>query len=389
VPNFLFLIIGSAGADAGRDINLKNRLRFVSRVRHANPVYRQHSRRKAMMKLPRRQFLQFAGGAAAFSVATTPRAFGAWEPSERYPDPAIKSLDPSFNKYRLFNAGVERLATGTRWGEGPVYFGDARCLIWSDIPNNRLMRYDDVTGTVSIYREPSHHANGNRRDRQGRLVTCEHETRRVTRTEYDGTITVLMDRFEGKRLNSPNDICVKSDDSIWFSDPPFGILNNYQGNVSPIELPSNIYRLDPKTGRATVVEGTLSRPNGVEFSPDETKCYIQDSGSNPRHIYAYDVVGNGTQLANRRVLITAEPEGTPDGFRVDMDGNLWCGWGMGSADLDGVKVFNPEGKLIGFIALPERCANLCFGGRKRNRLFMAASHSLYALYLNAQGTPGN
>jgi len=198
-----------------------------------------------------------------------------------------------------------------------------------------------------------------------------------------------MDKFEGKRLNSPNDISVKSDDSIWFSDPPFGILNNYQGNVSPIELPSNIYRLDPKTGRATVVESTLSRPNGVEFSPDETKCYIQDSGSTPRHIYGYDLVDNGTRLANKRVLITAEPEGTPDGFRVDMDGNLWCGWGMGYADLDGVKVFNPEGKPIGFIALPERCANVCFGGRKRNRLFMAASHSLYALYVNAQGTLGN
>jgi gluconolactonase len=251
------------------------------------------------------------------------------------------------------------------------------------------MRYDEVTGAVSVYREPSNHANGNRRDRQGRLVTCEHETRRITRTEYDGTITVLMDKFEGKRLNSPNDISVKSDDSIWFSDPPFGILNNYQGNVSPIELPSNIYRLDPKTGRATVVEGTLSRPNGVEFSPDETKCYIQDSGSTPRYIYAYDVVDDGTRLANKRVLITAEPEGTPDGFRVDVDGNLWCGWGMGHADLDGVKVFNPEGKPIGFIALPERCANVCFGGRKRNRLFMAASHSLYALYVNAQGTPGN
>src|SRR5262245_24703441 len=185
-----------------------------------------------------------------------------------------------------------------RWCEGPVYFGDARCLIWSDIPNNRLMRYDEVTNAVSIYREPSNHANGNRRDRQGRLVTCEHETRRITRTEYDGTITMLMDKFEGKRLNSPNDISVKSDDSIWFSDPPFGILNNYQGNVSPIELPSNIYRLDPKTGRATVVEGTLSRPNGVEFSPDETKCYIQDSGSTPRYIYAYDVVDNGTRLAH-------------------------------------------------------------------------------------------
>ena len=339
------------------------------------------------MQMSRREAL--AAGAGALSIAAAPRAFAAWEPSTRYPDPAVRSLDPSFNKYRLFNASVERLATGMRWCEGPVYFGDARCLIWSDIPNNRLMRYDEVTGAVSIYREPSNHANGNRRDRQGRLVTCEHETRRITRTEYDGTVTVLMDRFDGKRLNSPNDICVRSDDSIWFSDPPFGILSNYQGNISPIELPSNIYRLDPRTGQATVVENTLTRPNGVEFSPDESKCYIQDSGSTPRHIYAYDVVDNGTRLTNKRPLVTAEPEGTPDGFRVDLDGNLWCGWGMGRDDLDGVKVFNPDGKPIGFISLPERCANLCFGGRKRNRLFMAASHSLYALYVNAQGTPGN
>ena len=339
------------------------------------------------MEMTRRHMLAATSSAAAMTVAHT--AFGGWEPSERYPDPAIRSLDPSFNRYRLFNASIERLATGMRWCEGPVYFGDARCLIWSDIPNNRLMRYDEVSGAVSVYREPSNHANGNRRDRQGRLVTCEHETRRVTRTEYDGTITVLMDRFDGKRLNSPNDICVKSDDSIWFSDPPFGIQNNYQGNISPIELPSNIYRLDPRTGQATVVEGTLTRPNGVEFSPDETRCYIQDSGPSPRYIYAYDVADNGTRLVNKRILITAEADGTPDGFRVDMDGNLWCGWGMGRAELDGVKVFNPEGKPIGFIALPERCANLCFGGRKRNRLFMAASHSLYALYLNTQGTVGN
>jgi gluconolactonase len=339
------------------------------------------------MEMTRRHILAATSSAAAMTFAHT--AFGGWEPSERYPDPAIRSLDPSFNRYRLFNASIERLATGMRWCEGPVYFGDARCLIWSDIPNNRLMRYNEVSGAVSVYREPSNHANGNRRDRQGRLVTCEHETRRVTRTEYDGTITVLMDKFEGKRLNSPNDICVKSDDSIWFSDPPFGILSNYQGNVSPVELPSNIYRLDPRTGQATVVEGTLTRPNGVEFSPDETRCYIQDSGPNPRYIYAYDVADNGTRLVNKRILIPAEADGTPDGFRVDMDGNLWCGWGMGRAELDGVKVFNPEGKPIGFIALPERCANLCFGGRKRNRLFMAASHSLYALYLNTQGTVGN
>lgn len=339
------------------------------------------------MQMTRRNML--TAGASILSVAAMRQAWAAWEPSERYPDPNVKSLDPSFNKYKLFNAGIERLATGMRWCEGPVYLADARCLIWSDIPNNRLMKWDETNGAVSVYREPANHPNGNRRDRQGRLITCEHHTRRITRTEYDGSITVLMDRFEGKRLNSPNDVSVRSDGSIWFSDPPFGILTNYQGDIARVELPSNIYRFDPKTGQATVVEGTLSRPNGVEFSPDETKCYIEESAVIPRPIYVYDVVDNGTRLANRRVLITAEPDGTPDGFRVDIDGNLWCGWGMGKAELDGVKVFNPEGNPIGFIALPERCANLCFGGRKRNRLFMAACRSVYSLYVNTQGTIGN
>ncbi len=336
----------------------------------------------------RRHILTSAGAAAAVA-AVAPKTFAAWEPSERYPDPALKSLDPSFNRYVHFNAGVERLVTGMRWCEGPVYFGDARCLLWSDIPNNRIMRWDEETGRVSVYRKPSNNANGNCRDRQGRLLSCEHDTRRITRTEYDGSITVLMDRFEGKRLNSPNDITVKSDDTVWFSDPPIGLASNYQGTKATPELPANIYRLDPRTGQATVVAGDLIRPNGVIFSPDEKKLYIQDSGPNPRVIYAYDVVDNGMKVANRRVLITAEPGGTPDGFRCDMEGNLWCGWGMGSAELDGVKVFNSEGKPIGFVSLPERCANVCFGGPKRNRLFMAASHSIYSVYVNTQGVPGS
>jgi gluconolactonase len=198
---------------------------------------------------------------------------------------------------------------------------------------------------------------------------------------------VLIDKFDGKPLNSPNDVVVKSDDSIWFTDPPFGILGNYEGHVATPELPTNVYRLDPKSGRATVVAGDVNRPNGLAFSPNEKKLYIVESGKIPRTIFVYDVVDDGTKLVRGRVLITAEPEGTPDGFRVDIDGNLWCGWGMGSAALDGVKIFNPDGKPIGFIALPERAANVCFGGPKRNRLFMAASHSIYSLYVNTQGAP--
>ena len=199
---------------------------------------------------------------------------------------------------------------------------------------------------------------------------------------------MLIDKFDGKPLNSPNDVVVKSDDSIWFTDPPFGILGNYEGHTATPELPTNVYRLDAKTGQATIVAGDINRPNGLAFSPDESKMYIVEAGVTPRVIKIYDVTDNGTKLANGRAFITAEPGGTPDGFRLDVDGNLWCGWGMGNEKQDGVKVFDPTGKPIGFIALPERCANVCFGGVKRNRLFMTASHSLYSLYVNTQGTAG-
>lgn len=309
-----------------------------------------------------------------------------WRPSPRYPDPAVEILDPTFAKYRLSNAAVERIATGLRWGEGPVWFGDARCLLVSDIPNDRILRWDEETGAVSVFRKPSHHANGNTRDRQGRLVTCEHGTRRVTRTEYDGSITVLIDRHDGRRLNSPNDVVVKSDGSIWFTDPPFGIQNDYEGRRATPELPQNVYRVDPANGRATVVAGDLRGPNGLAFSPDESRLYVLESRAAPaRIIHVYDVVDGGLGLANPRPFIDCGT-GTADGFRCDVDGNLWCGWGTGE-ELDGVMVFSPHGKAIGRIRLPERCANLCFGGAMRNRLFMACGQSVYALYTAAQGVP--
>ena len=310
-----------------------------------------------------------------------------WQPSERYPDPAIEILDPSFAPYRLFSAGVERLATGFRWCEGPVWFGDGRYLLWSDIPNNQILRWDEETGAIGVFRRPADFANGHTRDRQGRLITCEHGGRRVTRTEYDGSITILADRFEGRRLNSPNDVVVKSDGSIWFTDPVFGILGNYEGTRAEPELPQNVYRIDGASGTVTAVATDIRGPNGLCFSPDESVLYLVESRAVPnRLILAYDVVG-GASLANGRVLIDAGP-GTPDGFRCDVDGNLWCGWGMGSDELDGVMIYNPQGRLIGRIGLPERCANVCFGGRMRNRLFMAASQSIYALYVNTQGAPG-
>jgi gluconolactonase len=333
----------------------------------------------------RRNFL--TAGAALGALATLPRAFAEWEPSPRYPDPAIKVIDPSFAKYRLGTAKVEKLASGMRWAEGPVWFGDGRYLLWSDIPNNRIMRWDEETGAVSVFRKPSNYGNGNARDRQGRLLTCEHDTRRITRTEYDGSITVIADHFEGKPLNSPNDIVCKSDGSIWFTDPPFGVLGFYEGHMAKPELPTNVYRWDPQTKLLALVAGDINRPNGLAFSPDESKLYIIEAGATPRVIRVYDVVDNGTRISGLRPLITAEANGTPDGMRIDVDGNLWCGWGMGAEGLDGVAIFNPDGKLIGRIDLPERCANLCFGGQHRNRLFMAASTSVYSLFVNTQGAP--
>ncbi|MBL8570136.1 MAG: SMP-30/gluconolactonase/LRE family protein [Phreatobacter sp.] len=312
-----------------------------------------------------------------------------WEPSPTYPDPSIEILDERFLKYRLFNAAVERLATGLRWGEGPVWFGDGRYLLVSDIPNNRVLRWDEETGAVSVFRSPSDKANGNTRDRQGRLVTCEHGGRRVVRTEYDGSITVIADSYQGKRLNSPNDVVVKSDGSIWFTDPIFGLTSFYEGTVTEPELPQNVYRVDPATGKITAVATDIKGPNGLCFSPDERTFYLVESRATPnRLISAWHVTPDGRGIADRRVLIDAGPGGTPDGLRVDIDGNLWCGWGMGSPELDGVMIFAADGKPIGRIRLPERCANVCFGGRHRNRLFMATGRSLYALYVNTQGAPG-
>ena len=311
-----------------------------------------------------------------------------WQPATAYPDPAVRSLDSSFDRYRIMLGAVERIATGCRWAEGPVWFGDMRQLVWSDIPNDRMLRWDEETGAVSVFRKPSAWANGNTRDRQGRLVTCHH-ARGVTRTEHDGTITMLVDSYEGKRLNSPNDVVVRSDGSIWFTDPVFGILGNYEGRKAESETPAAVYRLDPTTGELTCLVDDVPGPNGLAFSPDESILYLVASRAEPhRLILAYDVAQDGRALTNRRTVIDAGPGGTPDGFRVDVDGNLWCGWGMGSTDLDGVMVFNPDGRAIGRIALPERCANLCFGGPMRNRLFMAASQSVYALYVNTQGVAG-
>jgi gluconolactonase len=340
--------------------------------------------------MQRRAFLNLATTAAAATVLE-PSAFASSpdsKPPTHYPDAAIETVDPRFAKYLVGNAAVERLYTGCRWAEGPVWFGDGRYLLWSDIANNRILRWLEDTGEVSVFRQPSNYSNGNTRDRQGHLVTCEHDSRRVTRTEYDGTITVLADRFQAKPLNAPNDHAVHSDGAVWFTDPGYGILSNYEGHKAPFELPANVYRIDPKSSVLTVVAGDMEKPNGICFSPDEKKLYVVDTGAShhpgyPHHIRVYDVV-DGTHLANGRVFVDTG-KATADGIRCDTDGNVWAGMGWGDPSSDGVSVCAPDGTLLGRIHLPETCANLCFGGTKRNRLFMAASQSLYAVYVEAQG----
>lgn len=344
------------------------------------------------IKQRRRNFLKTATGSVLTTLggAALAQSF-EFKPNQRYPDASVQILDPAFAKYRLYSSSVEQLGSGMRWAEGPVYFPAGRYLLVSDIPNNRIMRFDEVTGAWGVFRQPSNFANGNARDRQGRLLTCEHLTRRVTRTEHDGSITVLAEKFNGKRLNSPNDIICKSDGSVWFSDPPFGIGGEWEGDKATSELPNSIYRIAPD-GKLGLVTTEFAGPNGLAFSPDEKKLYLADSRAQPsRVIWSYDVAADGFTLSNKTKVVDANGAGAIDGFRVDTDGNLWCGWGSNgsasgvSADLDGVMVFNPQGKPIGFIRLPERCANLSFGGPKNTRLYMASCHSLYALYVEARG----
>jgi gluconolactonase len=273
-----------------------------------------------------------------------------------------------------------------------VWFGDGRYLLVSDIPNNRILRWDECSGAVNVFRQPSNHANGHTRDREGRLVSCEHLTRRITRTEYDGSVTVLADRFDGKRLNSPNDVVCANDGAIWFTDPPFGIHGFWEGEVAEPELPFQaVFRIDPATGVLQAMITDLAGPNGLAFSPDGRVLYVVESRAKPhRLIWAWDVAEGG-RLSNKRLIVDAQGPGAIDGFAVDVKGNLWCGWGSDGSPgadleaLDGVRVFDATGGVLGHIHLPERCANVCFGGARRNRLFMASSHSLYALFVNAQG----
>lgn len=305
---------------------------------------------------------------------------------------ALETIDKAFGALTHGSALLEVLYDQCRWAEGPVWFGDGRFLLFSDIPGDRILRWDASSGTTGVWRQPSGHANGLTRDQHGRLLACEHGGRRVTRTEYDGRVTVLAERFDGKRLNSPNDIVCRSDGSIWFTDPPFGINGHWEGEAATPQLPDAVYRIDAASGALTQVIDDLRGPNGLAFSPDEKTLYVVESRATPsRRVWAYAVDGASGTLGAKRLHIDAGGPGALDGIACDEHGNLWCGWGSDgsagavAADLDGVMVFDRGGRPIGHIRLPERCANLCFGGPKNNRLFMAASHALYALHVNVRG----
>lgn len=288
-------------------------------------------------------------------------------------------LDDRFAPLVKTTAQVERLFTGARWSEGPAWLPAHRSLIWSDIPNDRILRWDETTGQIGVFRHPAGYTNGHTVDRQGRILSCEHGNRRVTRTEHDGSITVIADHFDAKRFNSPNDIVVRSDDSIWFTDPPYGIESDYEGHKGETEIGGNhVYRVDPHTGEITIAADDFDRPNGIAFSPDESILYVTDTGPNqPRHLRAFDVRNDGT-LTNSRVVAT-ETNGGFDGFRLDDEGRIW----MSAAD--GIHCLLPDGTLIGKVLVPELVANCVFGGAKRNRLFIAATTSLYAVLLPVNG----
>jgi gluconolactonase len=338
----------------------------------------------------RRRFLTVSClGALAPSILLAQSTLPPYQPRDwsganplPYPDPDLIALDPRFQRYILFNTPIQRHYTGSLWAEGPAWNGVGRYLVWSDIPNDRQLRWLEEDGHVTTFRNPSGHSNGNTFDHAGRQISCEHGGRRVVRYEPNGSVTVIADSFQGKRLNSPNDAVVHPDGSIWFTDPPYGIRGDYEGNRADSELPNATYRVDGGSGRLTLVTDLPAAPNGLAFSPDYRRLYIADTAGD-RDIWVFDVEGNG--LRNGRSLTRLNLPGQSggrsyaDGIRCDADGNIWAG------ALPGVQVIAPDGDTIGIIRLPERCANLCFGGSNRNRLFMAASQSLYSVYVGVAG----
>jgi gluconolactonase len=342
----------------------------------------------------RRSFL--ATAAAAFGGAVLARDYGPNAPPVRYPEPDVLVLDKRFAKYKIGNTPIQRLYTGCLWAEGTAWCGQGRYVVWSDIPNDRQLRWMEEDGHVSVFRKPAGYSNGNTFDFEGRQISFEHGNRRVVRYEHNGKVTILADKYQGKPLNAPNDGAVHPDGGIWFTDPGYGILLNYEGHKAELEIKEAVYRIDPKTLKIEKVTDEIFKPNGLCFSPDYKKVYVADTGAShypnaPRNIKVWDVV-DGTKLSNGRQFTTMkmmlkdkEVAGFADGIRCDTDANVWASAGWVGEGYDGVHIFAPDGTRIGQILLPEICGNLCFGGVKRNRLFMAGSQSLYAVYVEAQG----
>lgn len=336
------------------------------------------------------------GQTGATTLSTDPLPLGPL-PGGRYPDSHLESAKPkvSFGPsgFPAFagTMAVERVATGFRWAEGPVYFPAGRYVLFSDIPNNRIMRFSEDDGHLSIFRQPSMNSNGNTIDREGRLITCEHSGRRVTRTELDGSITVIADKYNGKKLNSPNDAVVASDGSIWFTDPAYGIGGFYEGlKAEPEQEKHNVYRVDPKSGDVKVVVDDFVEPNGIAFSPDEKKLYVLDTGftdgpDNPSHIRVFDLDVGAGKVSNSKVFAEMPKPSITDGVRCDTEGRVWCSVGWGDPKENGVRCYTKDGDLLGKIHIPETVANLCFGGQQRNRLYICGSTSLYAVYTSVQG----
>jgi gluconolactonase len=344
--------------------------------------------------LDRRSFLTAAVAATALApaAAQTQRDWSSQSPA-RYPDPDVVVLDKTFAKYKIGNTPIQRLHTGTLWAEGCAWNGQGKYLVWSDIPNDRQLRWLEEDGHVTTFRKPAHYSNGNTFDYEGRQLSCEHNTRRVVRYEHNGKLTVIADKWQGKALNAPNDIVVHPDGAIWFTDPGYGILGYYEGHADKLEIKEAVYRIDGKTAKMEKVTDDLYKPNGLCFSPDYKKLYICDTGSThypdaPKNIRVYDVMENRSLKNGKQYISMDMPgkgAGQADGIRADVDGNIWVGAGWVGPGYDGVHIFSPGGQRIGMILLPEMCANVCFGGTKRNRLFMCASQSLYSVYVETQG----